>query len=117
MRSERAQLQLRARRRPPRSGPRDDALVSWLLLLRPAGRAHRPKLLPAGPVHRHSLATACAQLERFSRSSRMARARAKAAAMLYSQSASTITNMASSMVTAMVGARVRLMDAPWCKEF
>jgi len=37
--------------------------------------------------------------------------------MLYIQSANIITSMASSIVVAMVGARARLMDEPWCKEF
>src|SRR5512134_3718973 len=65
--------------------------------------AHRPELAPAAPVH--------------SRSRMMQRTRVRDAAMLYSQNASAMSSMPASMVLAMLGARVRLTDAPWCSVF
>ncbi|MNO05700.1 hypothetical protein D3C81_2271950 [compost metagenome] len=45
----------------------------------------------------------------------MPRTRASATAALYSQNAATISSMAVTMTRAMLGAVVRLMEAPWCR--
>ena len=47
----------------------------------------------------------------------MQRTRTSATAIVYSQQASVIASMPASIVAAMVGAAVRLTDAPWCSVF
>src|SRR4051812_3020857 len=52
-----------------------------------------------------------------SRSRIMQRTRTSTAAIEYAQKASAISSIPVSMVAAMLGARVRLTEAPWCSVF
>ena len=54
----------------------------------------------------------CSQAEARSRSTIMARTRIRDTAMVYIQNASAMSSMPSSMLSAMLGARVRLTEAP-----
>ena len=47
----------------------------------------------------------------------MQRTRTIATAMLYSQNASAISIIPRNMVAAMLGALVKLTEAPWCSVF
>ena len=47
----------------------------------------------------------------------MARTRISVTAMQYIQKASAITSMPSSIGVAMLGALVKLTEAPWCRVF
>src|SRR5262245_33026710 len=79
--------------------------------------AHREEIRCATPIH---LAVSCSSRVHCmcaSRSSMIARTRASAAAMLYIQNANAMTNIPVSIVVAMLGARVRLTDAPWWSVF
>src|SRR5258706_8474873 len=79
--------------------------------------AHGEEFRGARPVHAAASCSSWVHCMCASRSSMIARTRASAAAIAYIQNANAMTIMPVNIVAAMLGARVRLTEAPWWSVF